>query len=98
MNNDLHAPTCAVSDTRSYIQPVKIGEVMRGAVVGQVQASKSKAFPSGTYVEALVGWAELGIAKEKDLKRIDVPKNGKLTDTLGVLGMQNLRSFQGSRP
>ena len=74
-------------DTRSYIPPVQIGEVMRGVAVGQVLESKSSKFPVGTYATANVGWTELAVVKEKNLERVDVPDGGKVTDALGVLGM-----------
>jgi NADPH-dependent curcumin reductase CurA len=78
----------AASDTRSYIPPVQIGEVMRGVVIGEVVESKETKFPVGTYATTTsVGWSELGIVKEKNLERLDVPKGGKLTDALGVLGI-----------
>jgi NADPH-dependent curcumin reductase CurA len=73
-------------DTRSYIPPVQIGEVMRGAAIGQVLESKSSKFPAGTYATASVGWTELAVVKEKNLERVDVPDGGKVTDALGVLG------------
>jgi NADPH-dependent curcumin reductase CurA len=78
----------AASDTRSYIPPVQIGEVMRGVVIGEVVESKETKFPVGTYATTMgVGWSELGIVKEKNLERLEVPKGGKLTDALGVLGI-----------
>jgi NADPH-dependent curcumin reductase CurA len=77
-------------ETRSYSPPVQIGEVMRGIAVGRVLESKSSKFPVGTYATAGVGWTELAIVKEKNLERVDVPEGGKVTDTLGVLGMSPL--------
>ena len=77
-------------DTRSYIPPVQIGEVMRGVAVGQILESKSTKFPVGTYASAGVGWTELAIVKEKNLERVDVPEGGKVTDALGVLGTSPL--------
>lgn len=74
-------------DTRSYVAPVKIGDIMRGACIGQVTASRSSKFPVGSHATASVGWTEYAVVPEKHLQRIDVPSNGKLTDTLGVLGM-----------
>jgi NADPH-dependent curcumin reductase CurA len=60
---------------------------MRGLTLGEVVESKSTNFPVGTYASTLkVGWSELGIVKEKDLERADIPRGGKLTDVLGVLG------------
>ena len=73
-------------DTRSYVPPVQIGEIMRGVAIGEVVESKSSNFPVGTYATAMVGWTELAIVKEKDVQRLDLPKGGKLTDALGVLG------------
>jgi NADPH-dependent curcumin reductase CurA len=77
-----------VLDTRSYIPPVQLGEVMRGMVIGEVVESKSAKFPVGTYATTTgVGWSELGIVKDKVLERVDVPKGGHLTDAMGVLGI-----------
>lgn len=59
---------------------------MRGSGIGIIKASKSPSFPVGTYVSAMTGWAEFAILKAKHLEKIEVPPNGKLTDTLGVLG------------
>ncbi|CZT13662.1 probable zinc-binding alcohol dehydrogenase domain-containing protein 1 [Rhynchosporium graminicola] len=84
-----------LNDTRSYIPPVQIGEVMRGAVIGKVIASKSSKFTLGNYVTASPGWSELAIVAEKDASVLDVPDNGKVTDALGVLGMTGLTAYFG---
>jgi NADPH-dependent curcumin reductase CurA len=75
-----------LNDTRSYIPPVKIGEVMRGQVIGVVKASKSQKFPTGSLATGTVGWTELAVVKDKHLEKVTLPKNGRLTDTLSVLG------------
>ena len=59
---------------------------MRGAVIGLIIASKSSSFPVGAYASSDVGWTEIAVVNEKKLQKIDVPKNGRVTDTLGVLG------------
>jgi NADPH-dependent curcumin reductase CurA len=76
-----------IADTRSYLPPVKIGEVMRGSVIGTIRVSKSKAYPAGSYAVGYAGWTELAILKENDLEKIEIPKNGRLTDAMGVLGI-----------
>lgn len=76
-----------LNDTRSYIPPVKIGEIMRSSAIGTVKASKSKKFPVGSYAVATPGWTEYNVCNEKDLQRVVVPKGGKLIDGLSVLGM-----------
>ena len=75
-----------ILDTRSYLPPVKIGEVMRGSAIGVVKASRSKSFPVGTLAVGHAGWTELAILREKDLEKIEIPANGRITDALGVLG------------
>ncbi|KAL8935511.1 MAG: hypothetical protein Q9216_005389 [Gyalolechia sp. 2 TL-2023] len=84
-----------LNDTRSYVPPVQIGEVMRGASVGIITASKSPDYTVRTYVTATAGWSEYVILQEKDLQRIEMPKNGRVTDSLGVLGMTGLTAYFG---
>ena len=59
---------------------------MRGAAIGVIKASQSNNFPVGSYATGTAGWTELAVMKSKELQKVDVPKNGKITDTLGVLG------------
>nr|POE51558.1 putative nadp-dependent oxidoreductase yfmj [Quercus suber] len=84
-----------LNDTRSYIPPVKIGAVMRGNGVGTIIASKSPNFKAGEVVAAHSGWTELAVLTEKDLEKLDLPSNGRMTDSLGVLGMTGLTAYFG---
>lgn len=84
-----------LNDVRSYIPPVQIGEVMRGAVIGRIVASKSSSFTPGQYVSCTPGWTELAILPSKSVTLIEVPENGKVTDALGVLGMTGLTAYFG---
>jgi NADPH-dependent curcumin reductase CurA len=68
---------------------------MRGIAVGIIKASKSKAFPVGSYALANVGWTELAIIEEKHLQKIDLPPNGRATDALGCLGGTGLTAYFG---
>ncbi|ETI24602.1 hypothetical protein G647_03971 [Cladophialophora carrionii CBS 160.54] len=84
-----------LNDTRSYIPPVKIGEIMRSGAIGTVKASKSSKFPAGSYATATAGWTEYRILKDSELQRVVVPKGGRLTDGLSVLGMTGLTAYFG---
>lgn len=75
-----------LNDTRSYIPPVQIGEVMRGQAVGVVKASKDPKFPLGSYASGTVGWTELKVCKGKELEQLHLPRGARLTDALSVLG------------
>lgn len=59
---------------------------MRGQAIGIIRASKSSSFPVGSYALGMVGWTEYAIVKAKHLEKFDIPRNGKITDALGVLG------------
>ncbi|MCJ1407523.1 hypothetical protein MMC19_001594 [Ptychographa xylographoides] len=84
-----------LNDERSYLPPVQIGETMRGAVVGKVVATKSSDLSIGSYVTVSAGWTELAIVNAKECQKTDVPKNGKVTDALGVLGLTGLTAYFG---
>ena len=59
---------------------------MRGACIGMIKASKSSTFPIGSYATGTIGWTEYAIVNEKDLEKIEIPQDGRVTDALGVLG------------
>ncbi|KIW90610.1 uncharacterized protein Z519_08393 [Cladophialophora bantiana CBS 173.52] len=84
-----------LNDTRSYIPPVKIGEIMRGGCIGTVKASRNPQFPVGSFATATVGWTEYKICRGNELQRVVVPRGGKLTDGLSVLGMTGLTAYFG---
>ncbi|KAK2626247.1 hypothetical protein QTJ16_004509 [Diplocarpon rosae] len=84
-----------LNDTRSYIPPVQIGEIMRGAVIGKILNSKSSKFGPGDYITATAGWTEVAIVDEKEVTLLDVPENTRVTDALGVLGMTGLTAYFG---
>lgn len=90
------ASSYAITDTRSYMPPVQIGEAMRGMVIGKVLASTSSKFQKGNYVTATPGWKELAILPAKAVSLLEVPKNGKVTDALGVLGGTGLTAYFGT--
>jgi len=83
---DICLLTLRLPDTRSYVPPVQIGEVMRGQAVGVVKASRAKDFPVGSYALGGVGWTELAVTEAKKLEKVQLPPNGRLTDALSVLG------------
>jgi len=84
-----------LNDTRSYIPPVKIGEVMRSGCLGTIKASKNSRFPVGSHATATAGWTEYKVCKENELEKVIVPKGARLTDTMSVLGMTGLTAYFG---
>jgi len=82
-----------MDDRKSYIPPVKIGEVMRGNTVGEVIKSKNKLFAVGEYVTGVFGWQEYTISNGRGISKVlpGVP----LTTMLGLLGITGLTAYFG---
>ncbi|KAK9900255.1 NAD(P)-binding protein [Cystobasidium minutum MCA 4210] len=84
-------------DTRSYLPPVKIGEVMRAGGLGSVVAlgPNVKSLKEGDHVEGILGWQEYSVVSEKTLTKRVPPQGAQLTDYLGVLGMPGQTAYWG---
>jgi NADPH-dependent curcumin reductase CurA len=83
-----------LNETKSYVPPVGIGEVMRAGGLGRVVTSKNPSFAPGDYVAGLMGVQEYAISDGKALTKID-PKIAPLPVFLGGLGMTGLTAYFG---
>ncbi|KAI1331564.1 NAD(P)-binding protein [Xylariaceae sp. FL0255] len=84
-----------LNDARSYIPPVGIGECMRGYTISRVLASKTSKAREGDLLSTAAGWTELAVLNEKDFSVVNVPKGGRITDILGVLGGTGMTAWIG---
>ncbi|MEL7060012.1 MAG: NADP-dependent oxidoreductase [Acidobacteriota bacterium] len=82
-----------ISDRKSYIEPVGLGDVMRGLTVGEVAASRHDAFAVGDRVSGSLGWQEWAAAEARELQKL--PPEGPLEWYLGPLGMTGLTAYFG---
>ena len=84
-----------MDETRSYIAPIKIGEVMRAGTVGKVIKTKGNTrFKKGDY---LVGWGgvqQYVITNGRGYQKV-APELADLTTYLGVLGLTGLTAYFG---
>jgi NADPH-dependent curcumin reductase CurA len=83
-----------MSDARSYVPPVGVGEVMEGGVVGEVVRSNHPRFAVGDVVEGRFGWQEYAVSAGKGVRKID-PTVAPISTALGVLGMPGLTAYFG---
>ncbi|MBI07695.1 MAG: NADP-dependent oxidoreductase [Rhodospirillaceae bacterium] len=83
-----------ISDTKSYVSPTGIGDVMPGAVVGEVAISNADGLSAGDFVEGYLGWQTHAVAKAKNLRKID-PTLAPISSAIGVLGMPGLTAYFG---
>ncbi len=81
-----------MNDRASYAEPVKLGEVMTGGVVGQIVASNHPKFPQGVYVQGILGWQEYAVSDGSNIHLVN-PELAPLSAYLGVLGMPGLTAY-----
>ncbi|KKO49730.1 NADP-dependent oxidoreductase [Arsukibacterium sp. MJ3] len=83
-----------MDDAKSYADPVKIGDVMVGATVCQVEISKNDKFAQGEWVLAYSGWQDYAISDGKGLTQLGKnPSNPSYA--LGILGMPGFTAYMG---
>ena len=81
---------------RSYVPPVEIGEVMRGACVGQVVESRRDGFETGELVVGIFGWQDYAVSDGNGTLAVNkVPEGVPPTMPLGVLGINSLTAYFG---
>jgi NADPH-dependent curcumin reductase CurA len=85
-----------MTDRRSYIPPVAVGEVMRAPAVGQVVTSSNQAHPEGSWVTGLLGVQEYAISDGSNLLQVD-PDRASVSLYIGALGIPGLTAFFGMR-
>jgi NADPH-dependent curcumin reductase len=83
-----------MDDRKSYADPLKISEVMKGESVSTVVASKNSAFHTGDLVLAHTGWQTPAILAGNSVQKID-PQMASVTTRLGVLGMPGFTAYAG---
>jgi NADPH-dependent curcumin reductase CurA len=83
-----------MNDTRSYIPPVGIGEVMRALVAGRVLASNHPRLAPGDHVTGLLGVQEYAVVPGDALVKVD-PELAPLPVYLGTLGMPGMTAYFG---
>jgi len=82
-----------ISDARSYMPPVAIGEVMRGGCVAEVLDSRHAAFSPGELVFGMFGWQDYAVSEGTGVLR--VPEDVGPTLALGALGWTSLTAYFG---
>jgi len=83
-----------MNDAKSYAEPVQIGEVMTGQVVGEVIESDVDGFTAGDYVLSGSGWQDYALSDGKEVLNLGKsPVNPSWS--LGILGMPGYTAYAG---
>jgi NADPH-dependent curcumin reductase CurA len=83
-----------VKEGRSYVAPVKIGDVMRAFAAGTVEASTNPAFKPGDAVQGAFGAQRYALSKGEMVSKIDTGK-APMPRWLGGLGMPGWTAYFG---
>lgn len=83
-----------MNDVKSYIPPVKIGDVMRAMAIGQVMESKHSAFQAGEFVSGAFGIQEYALSDGRGVTQVPTDQ-APLQVYLSTLGMTGLTAYFG---
>ncbi len=83
-----------MSDTKSYAEPVAIGDPMVGGTVSRVHASQHPDYQVGDWVLSYSGWQDYALSDGEGLIKLD-PAQVPPSYALGVLGMPGFTAYMG---
>jgi len=83
-----------MDDTKSYLPPFQLGEVLQAGVVGEVVASRNESFSEGDYVTGMLGWENYSISDGSGLHTVTAGSL-PLSYHLGILGMPGMTAWVG---
>ncbi len=79
---------------RTYVDPMRVGDLMPGGTVGEVVESRCEDVPVGATVVGWLGWQAWGVADRAAVRVID-PAAAPPSTALGVLGMTGVTAHYG---
>ena len=83
-----------MNEGATYIDDVKVGDVMRANTVGEVIESNSPKLRVGDAVQGVLGVQQYAVAKPKELLKVD-PSLAPIQSYLGVLGWPGMTAYFG---
>ena len=84
-----------VSDVMSYLEPVRVGAVMRSLAVGRVEVSHHPDFRPGEFVTGMFGWQDYASVEAKTIQRKVTETDLPISTSLGVLGLNGMTAYFG---
>jgi NADPH-dependent curcumin reductase CurA len=81
------------ADTKSYIPPVALGDVMRSSGLGEVVESNHPDFTVGDRVMGMMGWTEYFLSTGQGMNKVQAGLNAEMV--LSVFALPGLTATQG---
>lgn len=83
-----------MNDSKSYVPPYQLNEVITGGVVGEITESKSDKFKEGDKVIGMLGWQLYNTVDASKVTKID-ESIAPVSAYLSVLGLTGLTAYFG---
>jgi NADPH-dependent curcumin reductase CurA len=84
-----------MDDAPGYLPPIGIGDVVRGAGIGEVVATNSDRYAVGDLVFGLLGWQDYAVAGEGDAALQTLPAGVAPTLALNLFGVNGMTAYFG---
>lgn len=84
-----------MSEQDQYMDPIALGDVMRGAAVGVVEESRHPGFAAGDLVSGLLGWQDYCVTDGAGLQKMPPGLPVPLTAFMGVLNHIGMTAYFG---
>lgn len=83
-----------MNDSKSYIPPYQLNEVIKGGAVGEIVESKSDKYKEGDKVIGMLGWQLFNTVDDSQVTKID-ESIAPVSAYLSVLGLTGLTAYFG---
>jgi hypothetical protein len=83
-----------MNDARSYVPPIKLGEVMRAGAVGEVVASRHPGFREGDHAVGMFGVQDYAVSDGAGVQKVDASL-APLPLFISALGMPGMTAYFG---
>ncbi|MBI1238558.1 MAG: zinc-binding dehydrogenase [Alphaproteobacteria bacterium] len=84
-----------LSDWDSYMEPVRLGEPMRGFIIGEVVHSKNAQFPKGALVSGLSSWSDYVVTNGEGFQTYTGIAGLDLAEAFGILTVAGPTAYVG---
>ena len=84
-----------MSDMEQYMEPVAVGDVMRGMGLGVVEESRNERFKKGDIVAGMLGWQTFSVGSGNTMTKLSRDPSMPLGAYLGPLGFIGATAYFG---
>ena len=84
-----------MSGQKSYVDAMKIGDIMRGGTIGVVEETKNNDYQKGDVVNAMGGWQQFCVSNGKGVRKIPLDTGFPLDSFMSIFGMTGMTAYFG---